>query len=50
VTGHELTGYPLSEADRQALYLESIDWHRLYGVSVKPSRRIGMHFSSTGNT
>jgi uncharacterized protein (DUF2236 family) len=36
VTGRELTGFPLSEADKQALYLESIDWYRLYGVSMKP--------------
>jgi uncharacterized protein (DUF2236 family) len=36
ITGRELTGFPLSEADKQALYLESIDWYRLYGVSMKP--------------
>jgi len=36
VTGYELTGYPLSEADKEALYLESIDWYRLYGVSMRP--------------
>lgn len=36
VTGRELTGFPLSEADKQALYLESIDWYRLYGVSMTP--------------
>ena len=36
VTGHELTGYPLSRADKEALYLESIDWYRLYGVSMRP--------------
>ena len=36
VTGHELTGYPLSKADKEALYLESIDWYRLYGVSMRP--------------
>jgi uncharacterized protein (DUF2236 family) len=36
VTGRELTGFPLSEADKQGLYLESIDWYRLYGVSMKP--------------
>jgi uncharacterized protein (DUF2236 family) len=36
ITGRELTGFPLSEADREALYLESIDWYRLYGVSMKP--------------
>jgi uncharacterized protein (DUF2236 family) len=36
VTGRELTGFPLSEADKQALYLESIDWYRLYGVSMRP--------------
>jgi uncharacterized protein (DUF2236 family) len=36
VTGRALTGFPLSEADKQALYLESIDWYRLYGVSMKP--------------
>src|SRR5271167_968574 len=36
VTGHELTGYPLSTADKEALYLESIDWYRLYGVSTRP--------------
>jgi uncharacterized protein (DUF2236 family) len=36
VTGRELTGFPLSEPDKQALYLESVDWYRLYGVSMKP--------------
>jgi len=36
VTGRELTGFPLSEADKQALYLESIEWYRLYGVSMRP--------------
>jgi uncharacterized protein (DUF2236 family) len=36
ITGRELTGFPLSEADKQALYLESIDWYRLYGVSMRP--------------
>ena len=36
VTGRELTGFPLSEADKQALYLESIDWYRLFGVSMRP--------------
>jgi uncharacterized protein (DUF2236 family) len=36
ITGRELTGFPLSEPDKQALYLESIDWYRLYGVSMKP--------------
>ncbi|HEX3707799.1 MAG TPA: oxygenase MpaB family protein [Mycobacteriales bacterium] len=36
VTGRELTGFPLSEAVKQALYLESVDWYRLYGVSMKP--------------
>jgi uncharacterized protein (DUF2236 family) len=36
VTGHELTGYPLSPSEKEALYLESIDWYRLYGVSMKP--------------
>jgi uncharacterized protein (DUF2236 family) len=36
ITGRELTGFPLSEADKQALYLESIEWYRLYGVSMRP--------------
>lgn len=36
VTGRELTGFPLSETDKRALYLESIDWYRLYGVSMRP--------------
>jgi uncharacterized protein (DUF2236 family) len=36
ITGRELTGFPLSEADKQALYLESIDWYRLYGMSMRP--------------
>jgi uncharacterized protein (DUF2236 family) len=36
ITGRELTGFPLSEADKQALYLESIDWYRLFGVSMQP--------------
>jgi uncharacterized protein (DUF2236 family) len=36
ITGRELTGFPLSEADKQALYLESIDWYRLFGVSMRP--------------
>lgn len=36
ITGCELTGFPLSDADKQALYRESIDWYRLYGVSMKP--------------
>jgi uncharacterized protein (DUF2236 family) len=36
ITGRELTGFPLSEADKQALYLESVDWYRLFGVSMRP--------------
>ena len=36
ITGRELTGFPLAEADKQALYLESIDWYRLFGVSMRP--------------
>jgi uncharacterized protein (DUF2236 family) len=36
VNGRELTGFPLCDADKQALYLESIEWYRLYGVSMKP--------------
>jgi uncharacterized protein (DUF2236 family) len=36
VTGQSLIGFPLSEADTQALYQESIDWYRLFGVSMKP--------------
>ncbi|MCW2755303.1 MAG: hypothetical protein JWQ32_2714 [Marmoricola sp.] len=36
VTGRQLTGFPLSDADKDALYRESIDWYRLYGVSMKP--------------
>jgi uncharacterized protein (DUF2236 family) len=36
ITGRELTGFPLSAADKQALYLESIDWYRLFGVSMRP--------------
>ena len=36
ITGRELTGFPLSETDKQALYLESIDWYRLFGVSMRP--------------
>jgi uncharacterized protein (DUF2236 family) len=36
VTGRELTGFPLSEADKQALYEESIEWYRLFGVSMRP--------------
>jgi uncharacterized protein (DUF2236 family) len=35
VNGRELTGFPLSESDKQALYLESIDWYRLFGVSMQ---------------
>jgi uncharacterized protein (DUF2236 family) len=36
ITGRKLTGFPLSEADKQALYLESIDWYGLFGVSMQP--------------
>src|SRR5882757_8238189 len=36
ITGRELTGFPLSEADKHALYLESIDWYRLFEVSMQP--------------
>ena len=34
VTGHELTGYPLSETDKQALYLESIARGSVLGSCV----------------
>jgi uncharacterized protein (DUF2236 family) len=36
VTGQALVGFPLSQADTEALYLESIDWYGLFGVSMKP--------------
>jgi uncharacterized protein (DUF2236 family) len=36
ITGLALIGFPLSKADTEALYLESIDWYRLFGVSMKP--------------
>jgi uncharacterized protein (DUF2236 family) len=36
VTSQALIGFPLSTADTEALYLESIDWYRLFGVSMKP--------------
>jgi uncharacterized protein (DUF2236 family) len=36
ITGQALIGLPLSKADTEALYLESIDWYRLFGVSMKP--------------
>jgi uncharacterized protein (DUF2236 family) len=36
VTGQSLIGFPLSPADTEAMYLESIDWYRLFGVSMKP--------------
>jgi uncharacterized protein (DUF2236 family) len=36
ITGRELTGFPLAQADKEALYLESIDWYRLFGVSMRP--------------
>jgi uncharacterized protein (DUF2236 family) len=36
ITSQALIGFPLSQADTEALYLESIDWYRLFGVSMKP--------------
>jgi uncharacterized protein (DUF2236 family) len=36
ITGQALIDFPLSKADTEALYLESIDWYRLFGVSMKP--------------
>jgi uncharacterized protein (DUF2236 family) len=36
ITGQALIGFPLSKTDTEALYLESIDWYRLFGVSMKP--------------
>jgi uncharacterized protein (DUF2236 family) len=36
VTGQALIGFPLSTADTEALYRESVDWYRLFGVSLKP--------------
>jgi uncharacterized protein (DUF2236 family) len=36
ITGRELLGIPLSEADKHEFYRESIDWYRLYGVSMRP--------------
>jgi uncharacterized protein (DUF2236 family) len=36
ITGQALIGFPLSAADTEALYQESIEWYRLFGVSMKP--------------
>lgn len=36
ITGQALIGFPLSKADTEVLYLESIAWYRLFGVSMKP--------------
>ena len=36
ITGQALIGSPLSTADTETLYQESIDWYRLFGVSMKP--------------
>jgi uncharacterized protein (DUF2236 family) len=36
ITGQALIGFPLSKADTEALYLESIAWYRLFAVSMKP--------------
>jgi uncharacterized protein (DUF2236 family) len=44
ITGREKLGFPMSETEKLEFYLDSIDWYRLYGVSMRPAPTDGDAF------